>query len=70
MGHVSLVPHEPLGAVIAAEGEVSSVAALVANQFISVTELFLTIVTGVSKLGLLTSDTSHDSSDIHLFVLL
>ena len=51
MRHVSLVPHEALSAVIAPEGEVSCVATLVAHQLVSVTELFLTIVTGVSEGG-------------------
>ena len=51
MRHVPLVPHEALGTVIAPEREVSCVATLVSHQLVSVTELFLTIVTGVSRIG-------------------
>ena len=49
MGHVSLVSHEPLGTVRAAEWEVSSVASLVTNQLIAVSELFLTILASVPE---------------------
>ena len=49
MRHVPLVPHEALGAIIAPEGKVSGVAPLMAHQLVSVTELFLTIVTSVPR---------------------
>ena len=47
MGHVSLVSHESLAAVVAAEREVPGVAALVADQLVPVPELLLAEVTAV-----------------------
>ena len=52
MGHISLVSHEPLGTIGTSEGKISSMATLVTNQLVSVSELFLTVFTSVS-LGVL-----------------
>ena len=52
MGHVSLVTHKSLAAVITAEWKISSVTALVTDQFITVTKLLLTVVTLISKVKL------------------
>ena len=70
MRHISLVPHEALGAVIAPEREVSCVATLVSHQLVSVTELFLTIVTGVSRIGTNISVTLDENVFVHLLVSL
>ena len=47
MGHVSLVSHEAFTAVVTSEGKVSGVTTLVTDQLVAITELLLTVVTGI-----------------------
>ena len=66
MGHVSLVSHEALVAVVASEGEVAGVPALVADQLVPVAELLLAVLTCVSKHKICNSTTG---SGLYLYWL-
>ena len=49
MSHVAFMTHKPLLTVVASKGEVAGMSALMSNKLISVSELFLAVLTGIPR---------------------